>query len=94
MSSKVVVNPDVLAAQAAKAKEMGTELNSIIEEYISIMQEAKATGLRSGVAGQSLQQFIAVTSTLKGKLNNIGDGVDELVERFLENVEETDHFNL
>lgn len=93
MASKdLIIDDDFCKSMGAYFVKKGTEMDQMIADYISILQDVKNKGIVSGDVAVALSSYISYASKLKMQIGNISSDVNSKINSFLSHVDDEDQY--
>lgn len=92
MDSKLIIYDDYIYEAGSHAKKCASNLENVLTNYISTLQDIRDNSIMSGDIADTLSAYISCASKLKGKLKDIGVYTNSNCENFVSEVDEADNF--
>lgn len=90
--NELIVDDGYCDALSTYVGARGEQLDAIIAEYITILQEVGSSGIISGEISEALGSYIGYAQMLSGKIGSISTEIKKEISNFLEEVDEEDQF--
>lgn len=91
-SKNLIVDDDYCKAMGAYFEKQGEELDELVVEYISILQELKSKAIVKGDVSKALSTYISYVKKMKDKIGNISDSAKTQIDSFLERIDAEDKY--
>lgn len=91
-SNELIVDDDYCKAMGAYFEKQGEELDQLVVDYISILQDVKNKGIISGDVSNTLKLYIDYVKKLNKKFGIISDSTKTQIDKFLLCVDAEDKY--
>lgn len=81
-----------ITAQAADIKKKCDALEKGIDDYRKILTKVTEKAIMKGVTNEALETFNALVEELDGKLEEVGNNIEEELEKFISDVDTADDY--
>lgn len=93
MASKdLIIDDDFCKSMGSYFVKKGEEMDQLITDYISILQDVRNKGIVSGDVATALSSYISYASKLKKQIGNISSDVNNKINSFLARVDDADQY--
>lgn len=91
-SNELIIDDDYCRAMGYYFMKQGAELDQLIGDYISILQDVKNKGITSGEVSNALSSYINYVKKLHKKVGNISASAKSQIDNFLTRVDAEDKY--
>lgn len=93
MASKdLIIDDDFCKSMGTYFVKKGEEMDQMIVDYISVLQDVRNKGIVSGDVATALSSYISYASKLKKQIGNISSDVNNKINSFLARVDDADQY--
>lgn len=93
MASKdLIIDDDFCKSMGTYFVKKGEEMDQMISDYISILQDVRNKGIVGGDVATALSSYISYASRLKKQIGNISSDVNSKINSFLARVDDADQY--
>lgn len=93
MASKdLIIDDDFCKAMGTYFVKKGEELDQMISDYISTLQDVRNKGIVSGDVAIALSSYISYASRLKKQIGSISTDTNKQINSFLTKVDDSDQY--
>lgn len=93
MASKdLIIDDDFCKTMGTYYVNKGAELDQMISDYISALQDVRDKGIVSGDVATALSSYISYASRLKKQIGNISTDLNDQINSFLTRVDDADQY--
>lgn len=91
-SNELIIDDDYCRAMGSFFTKQGEEIDSLVVDYISILQEVKSKGIMSGDVSSALSSYIDYVKKLNKKIGDISTSTKTQIDSFLSRVDAEDKY--
>ena len=91
-SNELIVDDDYCKAMGAYFEKQGKEIDKLISDYISIIEEVRNNGITSGNVSNALNSYIIYVKKLNKQIGNLSNSNKTQIDKFLAHVDELDRY--
>lgn len=91
-SNELIVDDDYCKAMGAYFEKQGKEIDKLISDYISIIEEVRNKGITSGNVSNALNSYIIYVKKLNKQIGNLSNSNKTQIDKFLAHVDELDRY--
>lgn len=91
-SNELIIDDDYCKAMGSYFEKQGEELDQLVVDYISILQDVKNKGITSGDVSNALNSYINYVKKLNKKIGNLSTSTKIQIDNFLAQVDEEDQY--
>lgn len=91
-SNELIIDDDYCKAMGSYFEKKGEELDQLVVDYISILQDVKNKGITSGDVSNALNSYINYVKKLNKKIGNLSTSTRIQIDNFLAQVDEEDRY--
>lgn len=93
MASKdLIIDDDFCKAMGTYFVKKGEEMDQMVSDYISALQDVRNKGIVSGDVATALSFYISYASRLKKQIGTISSDVSKQIDSFLARVDDADQY--
>lgn len=93
MASKdLIIDDDFCKAMGTYFVKKGEEMDQMVSDYISTLQDVRNKGIVSGDVATALSSYISYASRLKKQIGIISSDVNKQIDSFLARVDDADQY--
>ena len=93
MASKdLIIDDDFCKAMGTYFVNKGEELDQMISDYVTTLQDVRNKGIVSGDVATALSSYISYASRLKKQIGIISSDVNKQINAFLDRVDDADQY--
>lgn len=93
MASKdLIIDDDFCKSMGTYFVKKGAEMDRMIADYISILQDVRNKGIVGGDVATALSSYISYASKLKKQIGNISSDLNSKINSFLSRVDDADQY--
>ena len=93
MASKdLIIDDDFCKAMGTYFVKKGEEMDQMVSDYISTLQDVRNKGIVSGDVASALSSYISYASRLKKQIGIISSDVNKQIDSFLARVDDADQY--
>ena len=89
---ELIIDDDYVKSMGRFYSTMGSNIDQMIDDYISKLQEIKASAIMEGDIAEALNTYITSAQALKEKAGNMGSEMRDLVNNFIADIDDADQF--
>jgi len=90
--SSLQIDDDYCKAMGDYFVKEGKEIESFINEYITILERINSNAIMKGDVAGALKSYIQYAKKLKGQVNSISTTAQQQITRFLSGVDAADQY--
>ena len=91
-SNELIVDDEYCRAMGNYFVKKGSQINSIIIEYVSLLEDIKSNAIVKGDVSDALGVYIEYARKLENQVDKIGETVQREIDDFLVRVDEADQY--
>lgn len=91
-SNELIIDDEYCKAMGEYFVKQGEELDQLVVDYISILQDVKNKGITSGDVSNALNSYINYVKKLNKKIGNLSTSTKIQIDNFLAQVDEEDQY--
>lgn len=91
-SNELIIDDDYCKSMGSYFEKQGEELDQLVVDYISILQDVKNKGITSGDVSNALNSYINYVKKLNKKIGNISTSTKTQIDNFLSRVDAEDEY--
>lgn len=91
-SNELIIDDVYCRSMGTYFETQGHQIDHIISQYVSILQEVKSKAIVSGEVADALSAFISYASKLNKQIGNISTTAMKQVNAFLSNIDSADQY--
>lgn len=91
-SNQLIVDDDYCRAMGEYFIKQGEHMDTVIAEYVSILQEIKNSAITSGDVSDALRTYISYAQKLNKQVGSISTIAKSHIENFLTRVDDADQY--
>lgn len=91
-SNELIIDDDYCKAMGSYFEKQGQEIDQLVVDYISILQDVKNKGIISGDVADALNSYISYVTKLNKKVGNISTSTKKQIDNFLSRVDAEDKY--
>lgn len=90
--NELIIDDDYCKAMGNYFLQQGTQLDSIILQYIAILKEIRTSAIMSGDVSDALSAYIVYAEKLSRRFNDISVSAKNEINKFLTNIDQADQY--
>lgn len=91
-SNELIIDDEYCKAMGEYIVKQGEEIDQIVIDYISILQDVKNKGIISGDVSSALNSYISYVKKLNKKIGNLSTSINTQIDNFLARVDAEDKY--
>ena len=91
-SKELIIDDDYCRAMGTYFKKQGEEMDELISEYISILQNVADKGFISGEVSKVMDSYISYVKKLNKQIGRISNSTKMQIEVFLKQIDSEDKY--
>ena len=91
-SNELIIDDDYCKKMGSFYVKQGEQIDALIADYISILEEVKSKGIISGNVSQALAAYINYVKKLKKQIGRVSTPIKTEIDRFLAKVDSEDQY--
>lgn len=90
--NQLVVDDDYVKDAATYIQGQGERFEAFLEEYISILEDAVANGIKAGGTSQAFQAYVDTAKKLQKEVGAITEAASATCNQYITDIDEADEF--
>lgn len=86
----IIIDEEYIQEMQNFSKVQGSRFEGILTEYIAVMNELNVEGIVKGQTAETLKMFIETAKSLQGKVQEISELFQQLLESYLSDINDAD----
>ncbi len=91
-SNELIIDDDYCRAMGSYFEKQGNEMDDMIVDYISILEDVRSKGISDGETAKVLTAYINYVKKLNKKTGNVSKNIKGKIDRFLVQVDAEDKY--
>ena len=91
-SNELIIDDDYCRAMGSYFEKQGNEMDDMIVDYISILEDVRSKGISDGETAKVLTAYIDYVKKLNKKTGNVSKNIKGKIDRFLVQVDAEDKY--
>lgn len=91
-SNELIIDDDYCRTMGSYIEKQGEEMDMLISDYISILQEVRRKAITGGEVAKTLNTYITYVRKLNNQIGNISDSTKTQINNFLARVDSEDKY--
>lgn len=90
--NKLVIDDESLKEIGKFIKDQSYNVETMIQDYLDILNGVNSDGIKSGKTTEALSLFIEYAKQIQGKIYEIGELINEDISVFLDEIDDKDNY--
>lgn len=91
-SNELIIDDDYCRAMGTYVAKQGQQLDQMISDYVTILQDVRQKAIVSGDVATALSAYISYAEKLKKQIGNISTNASNQITTFLTKVDAADQY--